>query len=180
MLTVIVPDGEYFDEKTEEFVNLPGHKLHLEHSLVSLSKWESFWEKPFLNNQDRTDEETLSYIEMMSLDEPFPREVLPRLTKAHIQQITTYINRKMTATTFNESPNKAPSREIITSEILYYWMIKFGIPFECQHWHLERLLTLIKVVSHKESPQKKMSRAEVAARNRALNEQRLKQLGTTG
>jgi hypothetical protein len=171
MLTITIPLSEGYDEAKGEFVNLESVTLELEHSLVSLSKWESKLEKPFLGKEDKTSEEVLDYIRCMILNPKFSPEVISKLTSQNLDEINAYINAKMTATTFSAMHNK-PSREIITAELLYYWMVTYQIPFECQHWHLNRLLTLIKVCSIKNSPPKKMSKRDAAAQQRALNQQR--------
>ena len=168
-----------YDDSNAEFVKPVIATLELEHSLVSLSKWESFWEKPFLGEAEKSDAETLSYIQMMALDSDVPNDLLERLTNDHINQVNDYIAAKMTATWFSESKPK-PSKKIITAEVIYYWMISLNIPFECQYWHLNRLLTLIKVCDAENAPPKKQSASEIARRNRELNTQRKKQLGTSG
>jgi hypothetical protein len=179
MLSLVVPTSESFNEDTSEFVTSNGFVLELEHSLVSLSKWESFFEKPFLSSTDKTNEETLWYIKAMSLSGEIPPEVFSNMTSANVAEINLYVNAKMTATTFNESL-KRPSLEIITAELIYYWMIALGIPFECEWWHLNRLLALIKVCSIKNAPEKTMTPGEIAAHNRMLNEQRKAQYKTKG
>ena len=180
MLSIIVPAGEFYNEATKEFENKPETKLELEHSLVSLSKWESKWEKPFLGKDDKTIEETISYIEMMTLTPNVEPDVFIRLSERNMNDVNGYIDAKMSATWFNDPPNQPKSREIITAEIIYYWLIALNIPFECQYWHLNRLMTLVRVCNQKNQPPKKMAHGDLAARNRQLNAQRKAQLGTRG
>jgi len=180
MLTIIVPGVEMFDEKSQEFITVDDVTLDLEHSLVSLSKWESKYEKPFLGKVEKTTEEVIGYIKAMTLTPNVPDEVYLKLSEQNINAINEYIDAKMSATWFNEAPGAPPSREVITSELIYYWMVTFQIPFECEHWHLNRLFTLIRVCNVKSAKPKKMSRAEIAARNRELNAQRRAQLGSKG
>lgn len=180
MLKIIVPKGEFFNEATNKFFEVAETTLKLEHSLVSLSKWESHFEKPFISTTNKTREETLWYIQAMTLDEDVPEEVYMGLTDENIRDINRYIDSKQTATWFSENPNAKKSREIITAEVIYYWMISLQIPFECQYWHLERLITLIKVCDDKNSPKKKMSAKDRAHMQRTLNEQRRAQYNTNG
>lgn len=181
MLTITVPGIELYDEASELFVSAAGFTLELEHSLVSLSKWESKFEKPFLAKGEKTTEETFAYIEAMILTKNPPGDVLTRLSKENLDQISAYVDSKMTATWFNDPPGSpARSRETITAELIYYWMITFNIPIQFENWHLNRLFTLIKICSIKQGKPKKMTRSEVLARNRALNDQRRASLGTSG
>lgn len=182
MLIITVPALEVFDESKGTFTTFEETTLELEHSLVSLSKWESKWQKPFLGPEKKSTEETLSYIEAMTLTLDVSSDVYDRLTAKNIESVNEYIDRKMSATWFkeDESPNRPRSREIITSELIYYWLVALTIPFECQYWHLNRLLTLVRICNEKNQPEKKMSRAELAARNRSLNDQRRAQLSTRG
>jgi hypothetical protein len=179
MLEIIIPGLELYNEETNEFTCYDDVKLELEHSLVSISKWESKWCKPFLDGKDKTLDEIVDYVRCMTISDNIESDVYDRLTEENLVVINEYIGRPMTATTFNNE-KKSTGREIITSEIIYYWMVSFNIPFECQHWHLNRLLTLIKVCNVKNNPPKKMSQKEILARNKALNDARKKELGTRG
>jgi hypothetical protein len=176
----LVIGHELYDDDKEVFVIEGRVDLELEHSLVSLSKWESKYEKPFLSPEDKTEEEMLWYIEAMTLNQKIPPGVFSKISSKHVEAINEYINAKMTATTFPEERNQRQGPEKITAELVYYWMIALQIPFECQHWHLNRLLTLIRVCNIKNAPEKKLTNAEVAARNRTLNAERKAKYGTTG
>lgn len=172
MLQLVIPDSEYFNEKTQTFIEIPGGTIQLEHSLISLSKWEAKWEKPFLDDKNPiNEEEMLDYIKCMTLTKNVDPNIYLNLSSENIRDINSYIEAPMTATWFHDN-NPKRNREVITSEIIYYWMIALNIPFECQKWHLNRLLTLIRVCNIKNSPQKKMSRKEVMQRNRELNNAR--------
>lgn len=180
MLTITVPGIEFFDDMNQVFINSDDFVIDLEHSLVSLSKWESIYEKPFLSSEDKTTDETMGYIRAMVLTSNLPEGVLDRLSNENMKDINAYIEAKRSATWFSDDPNAPRSREIITSELIYYWMVAFTIPLECEHWHLNRLFTLIKVCNMKNSKPKPMSRNDIATRNRELNARRRAQLGTTG
>lgn len=181
MLTITIPATEMFNEETQEFIILKKEQtLQLEHSLVSLSKWEAKWCKAFLSNKGITLEETIDYIKCMTITQNVDPEVYTRLTQSNIDEINKYIEAPMTATTFYGDQQKGRGKETVTSELIYYWMISLNIPMECQKWHLNRLLTLIRVCNVKNAPPKKMSRREIMSRNAALNAARRKQFGTTG
>lgn len=180
MLTLHVPDVEYFDEKTERFIKTKAQTLHLEHSLISISKWESKWHKPFLSKEDKTEEQTLDYIKCMTINSNVDPLVYRALDASMISQINSYIDDPMTATWFNERQTKKGSREVITSEVIYYWMISLDIPFDCEKWHLNRLLTLVKVCDLKNSPGRKMSKRDILNSNRELNALRKQRLHTKG
>lgn len=178
MLRITIPAAEQFDEATNRFLYTKEQNLQLEHSLVSLAKWESKWHKPFLSKADKTAEETIDYIRCMTITQnadPLAYYAIPAKT---IGEIKAYIDDSMTATWFSEG-GKA-SNEIITAEIIYDWMISFNIPAEYAKWHLNRLLTLIRVRSIKSTPPKKMNKDEQAKHYRALNAARKKKLGTRG
>lgn len=180
MLQITIPAVELWDERKQEFVTTKEKTLQLEHSLVSLSKWESKWCKAFLTKQEKTFEETLDYIKCMTITQNVDPEVYNYLTNENIEEINKYIEAPMTATYFSDDKTAKPSREQITAELIYYWMIALNIPFECQKWHLNRLLTLIRVCNIKNQPPKKRSRKEIMSRNAALNAARRKQLNTKG
>lgn len=179
MLEIIVPGQEFYDEEKAEFLYHDDKTIQLEHSLVSISKWEAKWCKPFLDGKNKSPEEIIDYVRCMTVTKNVKEEVYERLTEDNILLINSYIEAPMTATTFNQE-NNSTNREIITSELIYYWMVAYNIPFECQKWHLNRLLTLVKVCNVKNTPPKKMSRQEVLSRNKELNNARKKQLNTHG
>ena len=181
MLQIKIPlTPEGWDEEKQEFVEPVYKVLQLEHSLVSISKWESKWCKPFLTKQEKTDEETIDYVRCMTLTQNVKPEVYDHLTRENLLKINEYIGAPMTATTFSKDKNGGSNGEQITSELIYYWMIALNIPVKFEKWHLNRLLTLVKVCNIKNQPPKKMSRREVMNRNRALNASRRKQHNTTG
>lgn len=182
MIRILLPEKELYDEVNNKFVYLPSRELILEHSLVSISKWESKWHKSFLNTDDKSFDEVMDYIKCMCVEELEDENDLYRLSEENVSDINAYIQDSMTATTFSDfsDDKNTKSREIITSEIIYYWMIANNIPFECQYWHLNKLLTLIKVCSIKNSPEKKMSTSEILSRNKALNAARRKKMNSKG
>lgn len=181
MLRIVVPAQEVFDESTSEFKMLGKDTvLQLEHSLVSISKWESKWHKAFLKKQEKTNEETLDYIRCMTITQNVDPEVYTRLTSENIADINAYISNSMTASYIPEEDDKSTSREVVTSELIYYWMVSLGIPIECQKWHLNRLLSLIRVFNHKNTTPKKHNPKELAAKYSALNKARRKAWHTKG
>lgn len=172
------PEG--WDESKEEFVEAKYQVLQLEHSLVSLSKWESKWCKPFLSTAQKTDEEILDYIQYMTLTPDVDPDVYAYLSSENFKQIDTYINAPMTATTFSEPKSNKSNRDVITAELIYYWMIALNIDWECQYWHLNRLLTLVRVCNIKNAPPQKRSKRDVANSYAALNAARRKQFNSKG
>ncbi len=183
MLTINVAIGaEGFDEATGMFVNSDYFTLELEHSLVSLSKWEAEFEKPFFTDKDKTTQETLFYIEhCMTLTENPPVGIFEKLSKENFDAIQKYIDARRSATWFNKSQNRPPSsHQIITSAVIYGWLVALRIPFETQYWHLSELFTLVKVCNEQRNPPKKMGRTEAARQQASLNARRQAQMGTRG
>lgn len=187
MLKLRIPDSEYFDSNTEEFKTIKGVEVKLEHSLISLSKWESKWKIPFLDGKtEKTNEMLLDYINCMCLTQNVDPEVFRHMPGEMYKEITEYINDSQTATWFSEETQKEWARtngrnnSVITSEVLYYLMVACQIPFDCEKWHLSRLITLIRVYQEKNKEPKKMSQAELLSRNRKLNEARRRALNSKG
>ena len=178
MLELVVLGKEFYDEKKNEFYETKPTKILLEHSLISLSKWESKWKKPFLSSE-KSAEETIDYIRCMTLTQNVLPEVYDALTKDNINAVVKYIEHPMTATQIKRT-QQGPKGEIVTAELIYYWMVALNIPFECQKWHLNRLLTLIEVCSIKNQPTKKMSKSEILRQNRELNAARRAKYKTKG
>lgn len=179
MLRITIPAAEQWDERKQEFISTKECSIQLEHSLVSLSKWESKWNKPFLGKDNKTEEEIIDYVRCMTITQNVDPNVYYAMSNDNIKAIRNYIDEPMTATTIKEMDSKT-NREIITSELIYYWMIALNIPFECQKWHLNRLLTLIRVCNIKNQPPKKMKQSEIMRQNAALNAARKKQLNSRG
>lgn len=181
MLQIVVPAREYWDEENETFVNTKAQVLQLEHSLISVSKWESKWNKAFLSGKDKTVEEWVDYVRCMTINKNVDPSVYQRLTEDNFDEIRKYVSAKMTATYIHHpKSSKQQGGDTVTSELIYYWMIVFGIPFECEKWHLNRLMALIDVCRVKSGYGNKMTKAELASRNRALNEARKAKLHTHG
>lgn len=173
MLEITIPETELWDERNETFVTVKQHTLRLEHSLVSISKWEQKWCKSYFSRKEKTKEEIIDYIRCMTITQNVDPYIYYCLTRENEEQIKNYIDAPMTAVTF-PNEKKGGSRDIITSEIIYYWMISLGIPFECRKWHLNSLIALIKVCNIKNQPPKKMNRRELASHHRAVNAARRK------
>lgn len=181
MLIIKIPETELYDEETNRFSILSAQELRLEHSLLSISKWESKWHKPYLDTTtyEKTNEMNLDYIKCMTITQNVPDVVYSCLTQENINEIAKYIADPMTATWFSNEASHANS-EVVTSELIYYWMTATGVPFSCEKWHINRLLTLIKICSIKNGKPKKMSQREVAARYKAINAARRAKLGSKG
>ena len=180
-----VPKVEYFDNIKQEFITIEARHidavyLKLEHSLMSLSKWESKWKKPFLSKQPKTQAEMLDYIRCMTVNQNVNPLAYDSLTIEHMKRIHDYMEDSMTATTFREEEGKRPNRSVTTAEVIYYEMTALNIPFECEKWHLNRLMTLIRVCSIKNAPPKKANKSKAAKRRTELNRKRLASMNTTG
>lgn len=182
MLRIIIEGDEHYNEETNTFETVNDVVLDLEHSLISLSKWESIYQKPFLAPGEKSSEEIFGYLKAMIVTPDVDPDVLYRCTQKHITQIQEYIDSSQSATTFGVMPERRGPSEVITSELIYYWIVSFNIPFDCQYWHLNRLFSLIRICNIKNSGGKgrKMSRNEIVMRNRELNAKRRAELGTSG
>ena len=180
MLQLIIPATELWDESNEMFLYTEEQTLELEHSLVSLSKWEAKWHKPFLTKEDKTIDETIDYIKCMTLTENVDETVYRLLNNEHLKKINEYIEDPMSATTIKELQRGKRNGEQVTSELIYYWMTALNIPVEYERWHLNRLFTMIRVCNIKNQPPKKMGKRAVMNQNRALNEARRQQYNTKG
>lgn len=181
MLVLNIPEKELFDESTDRFIKIKAQTLKLEHSLISISKWESKWLKPFLKKEKKSKEELLDYIKCMITNPVQDVDVVRYLSNNELNKITEYINSPMTATivTFFDDNEPKNKKETITSELIYYWMITAGIPFECEKWHINRLFALLKICSAKNAPKKKMTK-DIAQSQAALNAKRRADLKSRG
>lgn len=181
MLRITIPCVEQWDEAKQEFIYTKEQTLSLEHSLVSVSKWEAKWHKPFLSKSDKTIEETIDYVRCMTLTQNVDSQIYNYLTNDNISQVNQYIAEPMTATWIQEEKGKpTPMRKQITSELIYYWMITLNIPMECQKWHLNRLLMLIRVCNAENKPRKKRSNREILRDNARINAERRKRWNSKG
>ena len=180
MLQITIPAVENWDQVNETFIQRPEKTIQLEHSLVSVAKWEAKWKKPFFGKEEKTNEQAIDYIRCMTLTKNVDPDIYLGLTRENVEAIKVYIDDTHTATWFAEDKNAKKSHGIITAEIIYYWMIALQIPIEFQKWHLNRLLTLIRVCNEKNKPPKKMSKREILSRNSQLNAARRAKLGSMG
>ena len=180
-LIITIPGREFYDSVSGRFVTIKETTVTLEHSLLSISKWESKWHKPYLvKTPGKTEQETIDYIRCMCISKNVDPKVFFALDVENIKKIADYINDPMTATTINRR-NQKVSKEIVTSEVIYFWMSSFGIPFEpCEKLHLNRLMTLIEIASIKSQPPKKMGKREMLNQRNALNAQRRARYNTRG
>ena len=180
MLKINIPETEFYNEKSETFITIKAQTLSLEHSLVSISKWESKWKKPFITDKERPLEEIRDYIRCMTLTQNVAPIVYDCLGMDIINEVVAYMDDPMTATTFSNNKKEGKNGEFITSELVYYWMTALQIPIECQKWHFNRLMTLIRIAGEKNQPPKKMSKSDILKHNKALNAQRRARMHTKG
>lgn len=180
MLKLFIKEEELYDEVSNTFSKIESFEIELEHSLLSLSKWESKYQKPFLSSENMTTEEILDYVMFMIVTKGITEKMISDAGNQIFPEVNKYINSSQSATTFGQMPKKRGPGEVITSELIYYWMVAFTIPFECETWHLNRLFSLIRICNIKNSKPTKMSRNELYARNQELNERRKAELGTRG
>ena len=179
-VTITIPGQDFYDAVSGRFIITKEITVTLEHSLLSVSKWEAKWHKPYLSTKSKTPEESIDYIRCMCTTKGVDPRVFNALTNANIKMIMDYIQDPMTATTIRRI-NQKPSNRIVTSEVIYFWMANFQIPFEpCEKWHLNRLMTLIEVASAENQPKKKMGKKEAAKERAALNAQRRARYNTKG
>jgi hypothetical protein len=180
MLRLIIEGEEVYNEEENTFTTFNDVVLDLEHSLISLSKWESKYQKPFLSSEKKTTEEIFGYLQAMIINQDQDLDAIYRCSQSDITKIQEYIDSSQSATTFGMMPERRGPGEVITSELIYYWLVAFNIPFECQYWHLNRLFSLIRICNIKNSKPTKMSRHETAQQRAELNAKRRAELGTTG
>ena len=190
MLRLKLKAREAWNSKTNEFVTFKETEICFEHSLVSISKWESRHKKPYLSTDEKTKEEIIDYLKCMTITQNVDPNIYELLSQDEMKQINDYITDQMSATWFNEkkaegAAPRRPNKEVITSELIYYWMVSYNIPMECQKWHLNRLLTLIRICNVKEAQQNgkgagKMSKRDILSQNRALNAARRQKFNSKG
>lgn len=178
--TIVVPDLRLFDDEKQEFVTIKGTTFKIQHSLVSLSKWEEKWHKPFLSKTQKTQEELIDYVRCMTITQNVNPEIYNYLPVSVMNEIIEYMNDPMTATTIKQNEKRPPNRQIITAEVIYGWMIGLNIPMDFQKWHLNKLMTLIEVVNEQNNPSKKMGKNATMAQNRSLNAARRAALHSKG
>ncbi len=180
MLELLVPGQEFWDEKNEVFSSGKDVTLQLEHSLISISKWEAKHHKAFMTNRMKSQDEMLDYVRCMTVNRNTDPTVYDRLTIENWKMINAYIEDPMTATYLGADKETGGPKDTITSELIYYWMIAYNIPSEYQKWHINRLMALINVCGRKQNPGKKLSSNAILRKNAALNAQRRAKLGTRG
>ena len=180
MLPLTIQGFDLFDEASNVFIPVKGQTNILEHSLVSISKWEMKYKKPFLSREPKTREETIDYVRFMTVTQNVNPLLYEHISDKQIEEINRYLDDPMTATTFNKEEGKGGSVRVITSEEIYYYMVSYRIPPEYQKWHFNRLMTLIRICDEMNKPKKKMRNGEIARSNRSLNKARRARSGSRG
>lgn len=170
MLEIVVKGGEMFNERTFEFYQTKDFTIKLEHSLVSIAKWEAKYHKPFFSKEKMEPSEYMDYIKCMTITQNVPEEVYQRLSNKNIKDILNYQQDSMTA--MKQTSKSKGGYAVITAETIYYWMISLNIPHEYEKWHINRLLALVEYVSLKNAPPEKMSQREMMEMYRTENEKR--------
>ena len=178
-MDVVIPRSEYWDAEREEFIYTKGQVIKIEHSLLSISKWESKWKKPFLDpNHTLTEEEMLSYIQCMTITQNVDKIAYRFIPNSEMRKIVDYIQDNLTAHKLIEK--KGGAKKAIESERIYFWMSAYGIPFSCEKWHLSRLFALLDIAAEENKPKKNMTISDIYRENAKLNAARRKALGTKG
>lgn len=179
-LTITIPGKELYDSAANRFITTTDKTLTLEHSLLSIARWESKWHKPYLSREEKTREELIDYIRCMTLTQNVDPAVYYGLDNKSLKKIIDYIQDPCTATTIKRIDKRSPQR-VITNELVYYWMTALNIPFDpCEKWHFGHLMTLIEVANIEQQPKKKMTKAESAARRTRLNAARRAKFNSKG
>lgn len=171
MFTIKIPPLEIFDDELEEFRQFGADEITFEHSLYTIARYEEATHKPYYDT--RSDEDNLfSYMPYMAIKPPKDPSAFFRIPQDELAKLKSWMEDSHTATWFSKDDDNSPEREIVTAELIYYWMTEYRIPFECERWHINRLMTLIQVCARKKSPPKQKSQAEIIREHRALNQKR--------
>lgn len=180
MLKLRVQSKEWFDEKKSEFITFDGADLELEHSLKAIREWEGKWERPFFSDKQMTKAEFIDYVRCMTLNKVDKLAYLS-LSNANVREIQKYLEKKHTATWFSNKQNTPKRRnETVTAELVYYWMTELGIPYTCESWNFNTLMTLIEVCNRKNAKPSKRNSSDILSEQAKLNAERRKRLNTKG
>lgn len=180
ILVLEFPEYDQFDRVTEEFVTFPPARLTLVHNLLSIVRWESKWKRSFVDRPPSSVDEVIDYVECMADGQPSVPHMLERLTRDHTEAIKAYIADPMSASVMLSRPGQTKSSEKMTSDLIYYYMVTFQIPFEAEEWHLNRLLMLIRICNAKQSAGQKTNSKSAASQRAALNRARRARAGSRG
>lgn len=181
-IEVTIPDQEMWDSEKNEFVYVKGCTIRMKHSLLSISKWEMTWKKPFLKpGYVMTEEETLDYYRCMTITQNVDPGIYRYIPTSEQEKINKYIETPMSAY-IPQNKKSGGVKHTFVSEHIYYWMTAANIPQSYEKWHLSRLLNLLEIAANENDPKKskKMSRGEIYKQNQELNSARRKALGTHG